>query len=71
MHFFALGLVPQYGGGMEIEMIKKFTAALSAAIISLSAVNVYAEDTLKVERISFSPVNGSLTVSGSCGGAQD
>lgn len=71
MHFFALGLVPQYGGGMEIEMIKKFTAALSAAIIALSAVNVYAEDTLKVERISFSPVNGSLTVSGSCGGAKD
>ena len=37
----------------------------------LSTLTVRAEDTLKIERISFSPVNNSLTVSGSGYGAKN
>lgn len=51
-------------------MMKKIAAVFGAAMLALSA-NAYAEETIKVEKISFSPVNSSLTVSGTCTGAKD
>lgn len=51
-------------------MMKKFTALLTAAAVAIS-LNVYAKSEITVERIDFSPVERSLTVSGSCTEVKD
>lgn len=51
-------------------MIKKFTAALCAAAVLFSA-NAYAQSEINIERIGFSPVARSLTVSGTCSETKD
>lgn len=51
-------------------MIKKITALFLAGVLSFS-VNVYAQETIEIERVSFSPVERSLTVSGACSGTKN
>lgn len=46
-------------------MMKKITALLTALALVLS-LNVYAKSEISIERIDFSPVDKSLTVSGTC-----